>query len=391
MTLAKRKITHLVNQLSFDGTSKVVLDLCLLFKDDYDVTVVSLTPNIELTKTKEWPDGVEVFPFNYNYDKDYSLRRYLTLYLTHYITFNKSRDIIKMVERISPDVLHVHLQPRELTIGILIKKTTNCVLLFTDHLVRINRADSTYLKRKILAYVYRGLYKHYNVIAVSEEVNRCQKSYNLLNKYNINDLIENKVDTTRFDAQTTQTNDKKIIIYVARLTKVKGHDILIHAWHKLDKNLNVNLYFVGDGELSHELKDLTEQLNLNDSIRFLGNIENIQTILQRADIAVFPSYREGLPLALLEKMACGLPVLASDIPELKRLIKNNINGLLFEAGNSIDLKNKLELLILDDALRARLGKNARNFVVAKYDRKLLKNEYSGIYSKIMKKKDIDIK
>ena len=102
---------------------------------------------------------------------------------------------------------------------------------------------------------------------------------------------------------------------------------------------------------------------LENSVVLLGKRNDIYEILNEADIAVFPSHNEGLPLSLLEKMAMELPIVASDTNELSSIIINNFNGLLFKCGNSDDLAKKLSIFLADEPLRKQLGKNARETVI----------------------------
>ena len=130
------KILHLVNDLGIGGTTKVVIDLCRLFSADHEIIVVVLSDNIVLTKSDDWPKNVKIICFNYHFDTDYSLTRYLTLFFCKWITYNRGEEIINFIIDHKPDVIHCHLQPRELLI-VLNKRIPKTSLLFTDHLVRI--------------------------------------------------------------------------------------------------------------------------------------------------------------------------------------------------------------------------------------------------------------
>ena len=98
----------------------------------------------------------------------------------------------------------------------------------------------------------------------------------------------------------------------------------------------------------------------------LGSRNEIKELLLAADIAVFPSLKEGLPLSLLEKMAMGLPVIVSDIDELTTVIEHEKNGLTYELGNDNDLTDKMSILLNNKEMRRELGGEARKKVEENY-------------------------
>ena len=142
---------------------------------------------------------------------------------------------------------------------------------------------------------------------------------------------------------------------------------------------------VGPDELNGEMQRLAAKLVPDKSIVFTGPKNNITEILSTCDFAVFPSHKEGLPIALLEKMAMGLPVIVSSIPELTSVVKDNINGLVFECGNADDLAKKISLLLADSELREFLGHNARKTIAEKYGSENIALPNELLYEKIIRK------
>lgn len=376
----------MVNSLALDGSGKVVMDLCRLIPNDkYDVSVVSLTQEISLSKLPQWPNHIPVFFFDYFFDSNYSLRRYITLFFIRSITLSRGSEIIRCIEELKPDVLHCHLQPRELILALELKKRINVRLLFTDHLKRLECGKYSSLNLYGLAWTYRKIFSHFHIVAVSKSVQEYHIHFSLINKSMIHRLIENKIDTSYF-LPGKKSGDSLRVIYVARLEARKGHKVLLKAWSKLGKpKCPVELQLLGDGDEAFikELKSLVEPGRDQFPVRFVGSIQNVLPYLQAADIAVFPSFQEGLSISFLEKMSCALPVIASDIPELAQLISNMENGLLFRTGDSEDLCSKLELLINDRELREKLGGKARRFVMDHYDISNLKTEYEEVYKGIL--------
>jgi glycosyltransferase involved in cell wall biosynthesis len=383
--LRKIRIVHLVNGLGHDGTSKAVMELCNLFNgEQYEISVLSLSPNIELTESNNWPKNVSVYPYNFYADPDYSLKRYLILFFIKKIIRERSKEVIKRIETIQPDILHCHLQPRELIIALQSKLQNKTQLLYTDHSVRLKGGQYPFINTWMLAWLYRKIYRRFHVVAVAKSVFNGHNKYHLVNKNKIHALIENKINTLQF-CPSPKANRSLQVVYVARLDNRKGHDVLLAAWSKIETSEKIELVLVGGGELEAGLNSMVNVLQPKHRVIFTGAVENVLPYLQSAHIAVFPSLQEGLPLALLEKMSCGLPVIASDIPELQGIIEDGENGLFFKTGDADDLKEKLLLLVDNNQLRDYLGKRARQFVTEKYDYKLLKKEYEVVYRDVLKK------
>lgn len=382
--MKKISILHLVNNLGHDGTGKVVMDLCNLFNgEQYEVSVISFSPNIELTESKNWPKNVLVNSYNFYFDTDYSLIRYLILFFEKRIIRDRGIEIIKCIEATQPDILHCHLQPRELILALHPRLQNKNQLLYTDHSVRLKVGQYPFINTEILAWIYRKIYRKFHVVAVAKSVFNCHDKYRLVNKNKIHALIENKINTSKF-CPSTKTNRSLQIVYVARLDNRKGHDVLLKAWSKIETSEKIELVLVGGGELESELNSMVNIMLPKHPVIFTGAVENVLPYLQSAYIAVFPSLQEGLPLALLEKMSCGLPVIASDIPEFQGIIEDGKNGLFFKTGDADDLKDKLLLLVDNSSLRNYLGERARQFVIEKYDYKLLKKDYEVLYRDVLK-------
>jgi glycosyltransferase involved in cell wall biosynthesis len=154
----------------------------------------------------------------------------------------------------------------------------------------------------------------------------------------------------------------KIIAAMGRLTTQKGFDMLIEVFAKLLSYHNDwNLVIMGEGALKDELKSITRELNIERSIVFAGRVENPFSILSRCDLFVLSSRFEGFPNALLEAMACGLPVVSFDCPTgPNRIIQHEINGLLIPPEDKDKLEKALHRLMENKSLRKRMGNQTIN-------------------------------
>jgi len=161
--------------------------------------------------------------------------------------------------------------------------------------------------------------------------------------------------------------NKYIILFLGALSPYKGPDILVKAMQKVIKKIpNVELVLCGEGGLKTKLKELSNKLNLNEYLRFAGFIdEKLKPLYYKsADIFVLPSTMktECYPLAILEAMACGLPIVTSDIGGISDAVKNGKNGLLVPPKNSEALADAIIYLLEGEDVRERMGKNGKEKV-----------------------------
>lgn len=152
----------------------------------------------------------------------------------------------------------------------------------------------------------------------------------------------------------------------------KGLPVLLRALRDLKANY-FELQIVGDGDLRREYEVLAAEYGLTKHVTFFGNVsdEQLAAVYREADIFVFPSIdrSEAFGLAVLEAMASGLPVIASDLPGVRTLVENGQIGFLFTVNDKNDLIKKL-LLFKDPATRQRMGHEARLRVDEKYNLEL---------------------
>ncbi len=178
--------------------------------------------------------------------------------------------------------------------------------------------------------------------------------------------IPNGVDTQQFYPvfwqQGATGSAERVLLCVARLEYAKGVDVLLHGWARMLKlpaawrtGLQPRLCLAGDGSRRAELERLVAKLGIQESVEFLGTRHDVIQLLQHAWGFVLPSRWEGMPNALLEAMACGLPCIASRVSGSEDIIEQGSNGLLVEPEQPEQLANALRLLVEDTNLARKLG------------------------------------
>lgn len=193
-------------------------------------------------------------------------------------------------------------------------------------------------------------------------------------------LVPNGVDVERYapriDAARSLIRQEQLGIndgcvaigMVGRLWQQKNPDCFVRAAISLLRSgqVQARFFLIGDGELRAGLEACIREAGFADSIRILGWRNDVEELLAGLDVFVLPSRWEGLSLAILEAKSAGLPVVVSDIPGNRDLVREGIDGYIFSPDNDEDLAAKLESLIADAGLRRRLGASGRNKVLRKF-------------------------
>jgi glycosyltransferase involved in cell wall biosynthesis len=377
----KIKVVHLVSDLGIGGVQKVVLDICSSADlEKYDLFIFLLKHNTELLPTYFLSPSVKIKNFDYTYSADYSLISYFKHCFFKNTVAEKGKEIIDEAVALIPDILHVHIHPRELNLGIIIQEKTHCKLIYTEHLVRLTPSS---FSLNLLGKILRSTYHKYHLIAVSQSVFAELQEHKLVGKDKSLTLIENKLNLKLFPLKQNKSAGPVTVVYVARIGHPKGHAELIRAWSKLPPGIDKKLVLVGPDELNNEIQNLAKELVPDNSVVFMGKQLDVVHILSECDFAVLPSFKEGLPISLLEKMAMQLPAVVSDIPELTDIVKDGVNGLVFKCGDIDDLAKKILLLIQNPELRLQMGKAARTTVERRFGSSNIALASEKVYEKAM--------
>lgn len=202
----------------------------------------------------------------------------------------------------------------------------------------------------------------------------------LLGSYDRISVVPNGVDTMFF--RPSINKDPDLIVWVGRLVPEKGLMYLFKAMQSVAKEKrNAKLMVIGDGPLKTRLISWVRKMGLYGRILFLGSLDRakVAEILSKSSIFAFPSLREGMPLSVLEAMACGLPVVGFNIPGLKDVVEDGRTGLLVPTRNSELLSNAILSLLKNEALRENLSENARRTAVERYSLKMMVTRLDRLY------------
>jgi glycosyltransferase involved in cell wall biosynthesis len=250
---------------------------------------------------------------------------------------------------------------------------------------RIRQAPMTALRRHLLGYV--------DVFVVLNEEGRRDLAEFGLGERPVR-LIPNGVDTELFCPYPRSRLAAKrrglglpvegtIGVFVGRLSESKGLDRLLAAWRGVirDSRKAAYLVIIGSGTLGPRLEAWANGLGKN--VRFLGTRDHVQDYLQAADLFVLPSLAEGMSNALLEAMACGLPVVATDVGGSGEVIESSMNGIVVPPDDVDALHTAISYLIHHPAQARELGQAARQTIVARYSVDAIVDQYLALYASVM--------
>ncbi|MBI5963251.1 MAG: glycosyltransferase family 4 protein [Chloroflexi bacterium] len=203
-------------------------------------------------------------------------------------------------------------------------------------------------------------------------------------KNGIAPLSLERVNRPEFRKEAGLKDEDLFAVSVGRLVYQKAHSVLIQAMPSvLKKYPNFKLGICGDGVLISDLEALILKLELRNSVKLLGKRDDVKGFLSAADIFVLPSRWEGLPIALLEAMSAGLPVVATQVEGVDEVVKDGEHGFLVPVENSEALADAILQLLDNRRLRREMGEAAKAHILEQYTEDIMCEQYFQIITKLL--------
>lgn len=300
---------------------------------------------------------------------------------------------LRRIRKLRPDIVHSHIMFSPATIGLIARW-----LFRTGFVITVHRSgpaplgETERLKQLFLGKFRLSLFRKYaeKFIAVSREIDTELAAAGIPESRRI--LIPNAVDADYFyplspdDKRALRErlgiHSDRIAVYTGRLRPEKQVHLLISAWQKIQKSYpDALLLIVGEGPLYEKLKN-----QVREGIIFTGGVSSVLPYLQAADIFVLPSAAEGLSIAMLEAMSSALPAIVTDIAGAKDVITHKKNGWLVRPGDVEELQQGLIALFGDEALRNKIGKEAREHIRQNYSLNAVEKQLRNLYLRIVQEK-----
>ncbi len=192
-------------------------------------------------------------------------------------------------------------------------------------------------------------------------------------------VIHNGVEVHSHRAPDRRVLPRRVVA-VANLRREKGHDVLLRAAADVVCAFpDAHVELVGGGAELQALRTLAHELGLERVVSFLGHREDVRSRLDAADIFVLPSRSEAFPNAVLEAMAAGLPVIASDVGGVREVVRHAATGLIVPPGDPVALASAICRLMADPPLAHGLGDAARTEVTARYSFDRMIDQFEALY------------
>jgi glycosyltransferase involved in cell wall biosynthesis len=298
---------------------------------------------------------------------------------------------IRLYQQIKPDLAHHFtvkpvfygsLAARWLGVPAVVNSITGLGYLFIHH------SPHVALIRQLLKPIYTRAMNHPNqkVIFQHQGDLDAYQTLGLVNPENAVIIPSSGVDLTRFQPKA-DPKGTPVILMATRMLWDKGIGDLIEATAQLKAGgIKVRVVLVGKPDEGNPTSIPEEQLqdwHSEGVVEWWGHQEDMPEIFAKSHIVVLPSHSEGVPKSLIEAAAMGKPIVATDLPGCREIVRNEWNGLLVPTNDAIALTKALERLMQDPALRKLMGENGRRIVEEQFADRIVNQRTMNIYDELL--------
>lgn len=381
-----------------DPQPRFIRDLCdsLVKADDVDLKV--LVPSSSDKADILEDSGYEVSRFRYFFN-DGEILAYRNgilanlksnkwvWFLVPFFMVGMYVGVIKQIRKFKPDIIHAHWWfPVGLAVYLAIiscRASDRCRMVVTCH-----GADYYVVGKKLKRLMRWVFSKAKAVLFVSNAMREDAEQECASSVFSVSPMGVD-MDNVFVEKPLPRSG----VLFVGRLADKKGVDLLIKAWSKIpEKDRSEGLTIVGGGDQITSLQALASRLEVTKTIEFKGPVLHSDLVhyYQRARFVVFPSLtstdndQEGLGLVPIEALACGCPILASDIGPMKDVVIDGVNGVYFKQGDELSLARALDQLLAPDSIRQleSLGAVARHSVLGKFSWNEISKNHIDLYRQV---------
>jgi glycosyltransferase involved in cell wall biosynthesis len=320
------------------------------------------------------------------------------LSMKHRFDFMVVFRLVNLLRKLKVDIVHGFLFRAEIVSRLAGRMAgTKCVIGSERNANRIEVGKKLYFTYKltqpfvdlIIANSQAGMSSHSKIYKYPPE------------KYRI---VHNGVDTDRFQPAETKSirnelgipDDCSVVGAFANYKKQKNHPMLFEAFRQvLATKPRTRLLLVGEqttdsrGKLDDyiiQLNKIIDDLDIRKECIFMGHQDNTERLFSACDLTVLSSFHEGTPNVLLESMACGVPVIATNVCDNSYIVKDGEVGYLVEVGDEMVMANRIISLLNDETTRKEMGFKARKWVLEEFSTKRLAEKTASVYMELLYKK-----
>lgn len=365
----KTNVMLITHDLAIGGLQQVVVNICnRIDKNKFNVKVMCLRNLGEYTDEINRL-GIQIY------------------YLPHKKSISdyfKFLFVAKILRKEKIKVIHTHnTQPfLDGTLGAILSGVKT--IIHTDHARNFPDKKKYMIAERILSKFA------FKVVGVSEHTCKNLNKYEKISKGKIA-VINNgilyekyniKINNKKKKEQLSIKTDGYIIGLCVRLSNQKGITYLLRAMPKIiNMYPDILLLIAGDGKRRKNLEEESINLNIEKNVKFLGGRVDIPEILQLLTLYTLPSLWEGMPMALLEAMAAGVPIVTTNVGGIPKMIKHGFNGLIVDPQNHEKLGDAILKLLDDRKLREKFIENGKKTFLDNYDASIMTKKYEVLYNR----------
>ncbi|MBU0477483.1 glycosyltransferase [bacterium] len=347
-------ILQVVLNLECGGLEKLVIDLSNeLNSRGLRTSIACIDKKGELAKEAE-DKGIKVFSLEKGPDFDLGI----------------SARLFKILKKEKIDLVHTH-NFGPLIYGGIAAKMAGIPCINTRH----GRAE-----KKVNRFIWNLNRK---IVAVSEDAKKELLKHNKVDAGKVKVIYNGVSVNGKSNRSVNEFGDCTVIGNVARLSEEKDHFTLLEAFALICKEIeDAILVIVGDGHLRDCLESKVRDLKLEEKVLFLGMRDDVQDLMKAFDVFTLSSTMEGISLTLLEAMAAGKAIVATNVGGNKEVVKDAESGVLVPKSNAKELAKAIIKVLKDKELRDRMGKKGLEIVKERFSLDRMTKEYMELYEDV---------
>ena len=369
--LSNRKVLHIINGEHYSGAERVQDLLAMaLPAEGYEVGFACVKPVVFPEKRHYKDAPIFECPMKNKFD------------------ITAARKIAQVATENGYELLHAHT-PRTVMLARLASKRSGIPYIYHVH-SPTSRDSTRGLINKLNQWIENwSIKKAEKLITVSNSLSDHLQSMGIQRDRIC--VVPNGVPVSEKSKQFEPNQKTNVIGSVALFRPRKGIEILIEAMSLLkDRNIGINLRAVGPFETPEYEKDihqLADRLKVSDQINWVGFTSDVESELLQMDLFVLPSlFGEGLPMVVLEAMACGVPVIGTKVEGIPEALRDGQDGLLAEAADAADLAKKIEEAFADQNRLMKMGQNAQQRQRDRFSEKSMAKGVAEAYNSVFAEK-----
>ncbi len=362
---SRKKILHLIQSLDNGGCENMLLRTLPLLTEEFEHHIITLRELGELAP-RFAEKGIAV----------------TTIHWQGLFDVSGYRRLLSETRQFEPDIVITYLFHADMLGRLYLQNNAAAPVI---PFLRTTYNHPKYLIARIFEWLTKPLVKQY--LANSEAVKHFYISQIGVKPEKIT-VIPNGIDTEYYDSILRDPRLRSslgispqdpVLISVANLHVNKGHRYLLEAFEQAFQTFpSLHLLIVGDGDERKNLLHQVASYTSKDHIHFLGRRQDVPQLLKISDLFILPTLFEGQSNAILEAMACGIPVITTDIEENKELIKDNGTGILALVKNSDAILGALEKLLMNNNFRSQIGEAAEQFIKENFSLKKIARDWNNL-------------